>query len=210
MAAIAEGLEDGSSSDDADALDTASADAGESKRQRLTRARKESKNGRGSSVVTAPAPADTAGPQESRLCVASRLRPLNGRERSRDERSVWTALPGPRKLSCSMKEMPTQGRSGRTTTLHDRGPYSHVFSPAFDTTAVYDAVGRPIVEGVLDGFNGTIFAYGQTGSGYGALPCWLPGWLLLLPVPDHPPSHPSRTCTAKYMLHASLVYTSFL
>lgn len=30
---------------------------------------------------------------------------------------------------------------------------------------VFDAAAKPIVDSVLDGFNGTIFAYGQTGSG---------------------------------------------
>jgi len=30
---------------------------------------------------------------------------------------------------------------------------------------VYDAAARPIIDSVLDGFNGTIFAYGQTSSG---------------------------------------------
>lgn len=30
---------------------------------------------------------------------------------------------------------------------------------------VYDASARPIIDSVLEGFNGTIFAYGQTSSG---------------------------------------------
>ena len=30
---------------------------------------------------------------------------------------------------------------------------------------VYDCAARPIIDSVLDGFNGTIFAYGQTSSG---------------------------------------------
>ena len=30
---------------------------------------------------------------------------------------------------------------------------------------VYDQVARPIIDGVLDGYNGTLFAYGQTGTG---------------------------------------------
>lgn len=31
--------------------------------------------------------------------------------------------------------------------------------------SVYDVVGKPILDSVLTGYNGTIFAYGQTGSG---------------------------------------------
>jgi len=30
---------------------------------------------------------------------------------------------------------------------------------------VYDEAVRPIVDSVLQGFNGTVFAYGQTGTG---------------------------------------------
>jgi len=30
---------------------------------------------------------------------------------------------------------------------------------------VYDACAKPVIDSVLEGFNGTIFAYGQTGTG---------------------------------------------
>ena len=30
---------------------------------------------------------------------------------------------------------------------------------------IFETVGKPIVEKVVEGYNGTIFAYGQTGSG---------------------------------------------
>ena len=43
------------------------------------------------------------------------------------------------------------------------------FDAVFDTDStqkeVYDVSARPIIDSVLDGFNGTIFAYGQTSSG---------------------------------------------
>lgn len=43
------------------------------------------------------------------------------------------------------------------------------FDRIFESTAsqeeVFEAVGRPVVEDVLAGYNGTVFAYGQTGSG---------------------------------------------
>lgn len=32
-------------------------------------------------------------------------------------------------------------------------------------TEIYDEVFRPLVDSVLNGFNGTVFAYGQTGAG---------------------------------------------
>lgn len=64
-----------------------------------------------------------------------------------------------------MTNIPGTRLFGRKTAVKDCGPYSQVFSPAMGTTEVYNKVGKPIVDGVLDGFNGTIFAYGQTGSG---------------------------------------------
>ncbi|NXH33669.1 KIF17 protein, partial [Myiagra hebetior] len=33
------------------------------------------------------------------------------------------------------------------------------------TEHIYNEVAYPLVEGVMEGYNGTIFAYGQTGSG---------------------------------------------
>ena len=40
-----------------------------------------------------------------------------------------------------------------------------VFDEGADTDAVYDATGRPLVDAVLTGVNGTILCYGMTGSG---------------------------------------------
>ncbi|CAG9325378.1 unnamed protein product [Blepharisma stoltei] len=41
----------------------------------------------------------------------------------------------------------------------------HVFDPDSKQSEVYEIVGKPVIEDVLNGYNGTIFAYGQTGSG---------------------------------------------
>ena len=40
-----------------------------------------------------------------------------------------------------------------------------MFGPDSTQLDVYNRVARPIVENVLEGYNGTIFAYGQTGTG---------------------------------------------
>eukprot|EP01105_Mastigella_eilhardi_P022146 TRINITY_DN5430_c0_g1_i2.p1 TRINITY_DN5430_c0_g1~~TRINITY_DN5430_c0_g1_i2.p1 ORF type:complete len:987 (-),score=297.86 TRINITY_DN5430_c0_g1_i2:53-2845(-) len=60
---------------------------------------------------------------------------------------------------------------GKTVLLEEPGVSSHkfhfdkIFNPDTAQEAVYEAVGRPVVTDVLNGFNGTIFTYGQTGSG---------------------------------------------
>lgn len=43
--------------------------------------------------------------------------------------------------------------------------FDHVFNEESTQAEVYNAVARPIVQNVLEGYNGTIFAYGQTGTG---------------------------------------------
>lgn len=44
-------------------------------------------------------------------------------------------------------------------------PTSQTFDPQSRQLDVYNQVARPLVEAVLNGYNGTIFAYGQTGCG---------------------------------------------
>ena len=43
--------------------------------------------------------------------------------------------------------------------------FDHVFDVNSTQKEVYDLAAKPIIDSVLEGFNGTIFAYGQTSSG---------------------------------------------
>ena len=43
--------------------------------------------------------------------------------------------------------------------------FDHVFDSNSTQKEVYDMAAKPIIDSVLEGFNGTIFAYGQTSSG---------------------------------------------
>lgn len=43
--------------------------------------------------------------------------------------------------------------------------FSRVFDLSATQNEVYDVAARPIIDSVVDGFNGTVFAYGQTSSG---------------------------------------------
>ena len=43
--------------------------------------------------------------------------------------------------------------------------FDYVFGPHSKQVDIYNLVARPIVDAVLEGYNGTIFAYGQTGTG---------------------------------------------
>ncbi|KAF4676204.1 hypothetical protein FOL47_006595 [Perkinsus chesapeaki] len=43
--------------------------------------------------------------------------------------------------------------------------FDRVFSPDSSQSEVYEYAAKPIIRGVMQGFNGTVFAYGQTASG---------------------------------------------
>lgn len=43
--------------------------------------------------------------------------------------------------------------------------FDHIFDCNTSQKEIYEQVGKPIVDSIFEGFNGTIFAYGQTNSG---------------------------------------------
>ncbi|CAG9311877.1 unnamed protein product [Blepharisma stoltei] len=43
--------------------------------------------------------------------------------------------------------------------------YDRIFPPDATQAQIFEFIGKPIIEDVLTGYNGTVFAYGQTGSG---------------------------------------------
>ncbi|KAA0202013.1 hypothetical protein HAZT_HAZT006534 [Hyalella azteca] len=63
----------------------------------------------------------------------------------------------------------TGSNSLMQVTAHDKNAATFSFDKVFDQTAdnekIFSEVMQPIVEGALNGINGTVFAYGQTSSG---------------------------------------------
>ena len=55
--------------------------------------------------------------------------------------------------------------SGQTGELPKTFTFDNVFDWNSTQTAVYNETAKPIVDSVLEGYNGTVFAYGQTGTG---------------------------------------------
>ena len=65
-------------------------------------------------------------------------------------------------------------RLGQVVLRNPRAPLSEprktfTFDAVYDASSkqrdLYDEAVRPLIDSVLEGFNGTIFAYGQTGTG---------------------------------------------
>ncbi|CAG9323807.1 unnamed protein product [Blepharisma stoltei] len=84
--------------------------------------------------------------------VICRFRPLNDKEKQMNEGVSINFLEDNKTVI--VKSDPTL-----------RFTYDYVFTPFSLQQQVYDASASPIVDAVMQGFNGTVFAYGQTSSG---------------------------------------------
>lgn len=93
----------------------------------------------------------------SNIKVICRFRPLNDKE----------------KQLCSEKQWIEFLKDSQSVTVNSQsesgGPqnfvFDYVFPPSSDQETVYNVGARPIVEALMEGFNGTVLAYGQTSSG---------------------------------------------
>ena len=84
-----------------------------------------------------------------------RIRPLNSKEKKRKEDCVFN-FEGDSKLIL---------RSSDDLISPQPYTFDRVFSTKANQKEVYKEAAKPLVQSVLEGFNGTIFAYGQTNSG---------------------------------------------
>ena len=110
-----------------------------------------------------------------RVHVAVRLRTLISDEEKKSG-VAWKVNDedGVEELADAMSPAASSNKSSFISTPKERamsfqGPtpfvYDHTFGQSVPTKQIYEDAFRFIIEGALDGFNGTIFAYGQTGSG---------------------------------------------
>ncbi|CAM9287724.1 unnamed protein product, partial [Phaeothamnion confervicola] len=90
--------------------------------------------------------------------VVVRVRPLSRKELQDGHKPIADALEGRGEIVV------------RNPRADEREPpknffFDSVFGPDITQRKVYEMCGAPLVESVLEGYNGTIFAYGQTGAG---------------------------------------------
>eukprot|EP00927_Polykrikos_kofoidii_P082743 TRINITY_DN8306_c0_g1_i1.p1 TRINITY_DN8306_c0_g1~~TRINITY_DN8306_c0_g1_i1.p1 ORF type:complete len:726 (-),score=72.44 TRINITY_DN8306_c0_g1_i1:123-2300(-) len=99
-----------------------------------------------------------SGEQEN-IRVAARFRPFSERELNEGGADLSCVTFGDDGGSCTVAVQRAFGKVGVDFQ------FDNMFQPNATQEDVYTAVGAPIVEGVINGFNGAILAYGQTGSG---------------------------------------------
>ena len=88
-----------------------------------------------------------------------RVRPLNSKEKQ-DGRQISTIPHEKQGLIEIRNPSPDAGAESSKTFAFDA-----VFSEKSSQRDIYDVCAAPVVDKVLEGYNGTIFAYGQTGAG---------------------------------------------
>jgi len=91
--------------------------------------------------------------------VFCRFRPLNQRELSTTGQNICATFPDEKTVSL----MGTNPKTGQHEPVPF--PFDRVFDMSCTQAQIYEKSVSPIVESVLNGYNGTILAYGQTGSG---------------------------------------------
>ncbi|CAF4295397.1 unnamed protein product [Rotaria socialis] len=108
------------------------------------------------------AAASTKGKDES-VRVVVRCRPMSDKEQESSCERVVDIDHQRRQISIRRPALESSQRNA------DESTHAFFFDAVYDWTSkqkdVYEQTARPLVDSVLEGFNGTIFAYGQTGTG---------------------------------------------
>ena len=92
------------------------------------------------------------------VIVVCRFRPLNQNELNHGGSNICVDFhPNKRAWTISTK--------GDGVVSKNEFTFDRVFDVKTSQIDVYNSAAKPIIESVMDGFNGTVFAYGQTGSG---------------------------------------------
>ncbi|KAH3834905.1 hypothetical protein DPMN_108238 [Dreissena polymorpha] len=91
-----------------------------------------------------------------RVCV--RCRPMNEKEKEQGCIQVVNVDTVRKNVTVNHKES-SRGEPPKTYS------FDNVYAPDAKQVDIYNETARPIVDFVLEGYNGTIFAYGQTGTG---------------------------------------------
>ena len=98
------------------------------------------------------------------VTVVVRCRPLNSKEK-KDKRENIIQINSDDCLVSITNPISKKKNNGSVTNAIRNFTFDAVFNDQSKQRQVYDEVAYPLVESVLEGFNGTIFAYGQTGCG---------------------------------------------
>lgn len=96
--------------------------------------------------------------ESGKVQVFCRVRPLSSLEKQYGEARCL-------KLSADGKRVAFNCDNPMTGDKRTNFKFNHVFEENCSQQDVYNLVGRPMLDAVMKGYNGTVLAYGQTSSG---------------------------------------------
>ena len=100
--------------------------------------------------------------KQDNIRVIARFRPASETEKREEKiQSLDANEPKFRTVQEVVMKRPVKG----DTKQNFKAVLDHIFRMSTTQKKIFDLVGRPMVQAVLEGYNATIFAYGQTGSG---------------------------------------------
>lgn len=91
--------------------------------------------------------------------VVCRVRPFNASEKAKGVCTNLEFLPDGKAV-----KLKSVVEASSNSSIHEFN-FDRIFDMTANQKDVYDVAAKPIIDSVLEGFNGTIFAYGQTSSG---------------------------------------------
>jgi len=97
--------------------------------------------------------------QAESIKVVFRVRPLNSKEKQQGRKIATIAHENQGVIELRNSSPGGDGEVSKTFT------FDAVFSEKSTQRHIYDVCAAPVVQSVLEGYNGTVFAYGQTGAG---------------------------------------------
>eukprot|EP00924_Labyrinthula_sp_SR-Ha-C_P004504 snap_masked-scaffold_1-processed-gene-2.38-mRNA-1 protein AED:0.03 eAED:0.05 QI:0/-1/0/1/-1/1/1/0/685 len=90
--------------------------------------------------------------------VVVRCRPKNKKEVAENRDSIV-------KMNRDMGQVTIENKGESALGKYKTFSFDQVYDETAEQKQIYDDIAFPLVENVIDGFNGTIFSYGQTGAG---------------------------------------------
>uniref|UniRef100_A0A7S3J0T0 Kinesin-like protein n=1 Tax=Euplotes harpa TaxID=151035 RepID=A0A7S3J0T0_9SPIT len=100
------------------------------------------------------------------MIVAVRLRPLSKKEIEREEFEIVRIMD--RKLVILMDPLEllnAKGALGKNRSKEKQYAFDYAFDSETGQTEIFESTTKFLVEGILEGYNATVFAYGATGAG---------------------------------------------
>ncbi|MBN3297625.1 KIF3B protein, partial [Amia calva] len=132
--------------------------------------------------------------------VVVRCRPLNRKEEA-------TGYEGIVNMDVKLGQVTVRNPKSAPGDLMKTFTFDAVYDGSSKQSDLYDETVRPLIDSVLQGFNGTIFAYGQTGTGktYTMQGAWMdPEKRGIIPNSfEHIFTHISRSQNQQYLVRAS-------